>query len=118
MKVISIFNLVSVSLNQQHSLPQQAELENHEALSFFKEVFKSIPSSLAVPSQIWLILYYRNGMIGFEKKILDFINSNRHRKIYNVQPGEVSSHAMLSLSQQQEVYVKVYMTFFIIYTSQ
>ncbi|XP_054789790.1 uncharacterized protein LOC129295306 [Prosopis cineraria] len=93
-ELTEMFLRFASGVQQQDSLSQQAELDKHEALGFFKGIFQTISSYMALSNAVEFSPVYRKDLFAYEKKIINFINASRPWKMYFMQPGRFASRAM------------------------
>ncbi|KAL7161255.1 hypothetical protein ACSBR2_041827 [Camellia fascicularis] len=84
-------------LQQHDSLPQQPKNENLEKLKIFKNMLERIMAFLQV-SKSNILPGFKDKLGSYEKQIINFINSNRPRKL----PGQLPLAHMPSMQQSQQ----------------
>jgi PAX-interacting protein 1 len=101
-----VFNVVSSFFYQHDSLPHQPTSDQLEKLKVFKMMLGRFITFLQVSkSNISPIVKEKLG--SYEKQIINFINTNRPRKMSSLQPGQLPPPHMHSMSQTQSQVTQV-----------
>ncbi|GMQ10859.1 hypothetical protein CsSME_00053698 [Camellia sinensis var. sinensis] len=91
-----IYQKIAGKLQQHDSLPQQPKNENLEKLKIFRTMLERIIAFLQV-SKSNILPGFKDKLGSYEKQIINFINSNRPRKL----PGQLPLAHMRSMQQSR-----------------
>ncbi|KAK3187914.1 hypothetical protein Dsin_027475 [Dipteronia sinensis] len=96
-----MYQKIATKLQQHDSLPQQPKSEQLEKLKIFKNMLERIIGFLQV-SKINVLPGYKDKLGSYEKQIVNFINTNRPRKL-SMQQGQHPPPHMHSMQQPSQV---------------
>ncbi|PNX90877.1 mediator of RNA polymerase II transcription subunit 15a-like protein, partial [Trifolium pratense] len=101
-----MYQKIATKLQQHDSLPHQPKSDQLEKLKVFKMMLERLITFLQVSkSNISPSLKEKLG--SYEKQIINFINTNRPRKLSSLQPGQLPPPHMHSMSQTQSQVTQV-----------
>jgi PAX-interacting protein 1 len=101
-----VFNVVSSFFYQHDSLPHQPKSDQLEKLKVFKMMLERLITFLQV-SKSNISPTVKEKLGSYEKQIINFINTNRPRKMSSLQPGQLPPPHMHSMSQTQSQVTQV-----------
>ncbi|KAK2425475.1 mediator of RNA polymerase II transcription subunit 15a [Trifolium repens] len=105
-ELCEMYQKLETKLQQHDSLPHQPTSDQLEKLKVFKMMLGRFITFLQVSkSNISPIVKEKLG--SYEKQIINFINTNRPRKMSSLQPGQLPPPHMHSMSQTQSQVTQV-----------
>ncbi|KAI4329374.1 hypothetical protein L6164_021644 [Bauhinia variegata] len=96
-----MYGKIATKLQQHDALPQQPKPDQLEKLKIFKQMLERIIAFLQVPKSN-IQPNFKEKLGSYEKQIINFINTNRPRKVMpSLPPGQLPPPHMHSMQQPQ-----------------
>ncbi|GMI93916.1 hypothetical protein HRI_003060900 [Hibiscus trionum] len=100
-EINEMYQKIATKLQQHDSNPQQPKSEQLDKLKLFKTILERILNFLSV-SKANITPLFKEKSSSYEKKIINFVNSNRPRKpVLRMQQGQVPPPHIHSMQQAQ-----------------